>query len=105
MNGIDNKDYFLQPAEPAHRRYEALRAVVVDEQPLKEVAQQFDISYGTLRNWHCEFHRARVAGQSPPFSSSRCEDAPPNATQPAPTLIRKSRSPMFANCRWRQDAD
>ncbi len=104
MNGFDHKDYFLQPTEPAHRRYEALRAVVVDEQPLKEVAQQVDISYGTLRNWYCEFRQARVAGQSPPFSSSRSDD-PPNATHPPSTVIRKSRSPMFANCRWRQDAD
>jgi len=68
MNGRDDKQYFLQPTETAHRRYEALRAIVIDEEPLKEVAQRFDISYGTLRNWQSEFRQARQAGLAPPFS-------------------------------------
>lgn len=68
MNGFDDKHYFLQPTETSHRRYEVLRAVVVDEELLKEVAQRFDISYGTLRNWHSEFRQARQAGLAPPFS-------------------------------------
>ena len=67
MNGSDDKHYFLEPTTPSHRRYEALRAVVFDEQPMKEVADRFGISYGTLRNWRCELRQARRAGLAPPF--------------------------------------
>ena len=44
-------DYFLKPQQSPQRRYEALRAVFVEELSLKEVSHQFGISYGTLRNW------------------------------------------------------
>jgi transposase-like protein len=68
MNGFDEKRYFLQPTESSQRRYEALRSAVVDEQPMKEIANRFGISYGTLRNWRCEFQQAVKAGIAPPFS-------------------------------------
>ncbi len=50
MNGIDYKDYFLHPAETSHRRYEAIRSVLLEEQPMQDVAGRYDISYGTIRN-------------------------------------------------------
>ena len=68
MNGLDEKRYFLNPEEPSHRRYEALRSVIVDDQSMQEVADRFGISYGTVRNWRCEFQHALAAGISPPFS-------------------------------------
>ena len=76
MQGHTYKDYFLRPVEDSQRRYEALRSVVVEEQPMKEVAQRFEVSYGTLRNWISEFCRTQDAGQLPPFSSRRCADVP-----------------------------
>jgi transposase-like protein len=69
MDGLDYSNYFMQPVEACHRRYEALRAVFVEEQPMKTVAQRYEISYGTIRNWVSEFRRRQDAGQSPPFSS------------------------------------
>ena len=66
-----HQDYFSQPVELAHRKYEAIRAVIFDEQPPKDVAARFGIGYGTLRNWVGEFHRQREAGQPPPFSRPR----------------------------------
>ena len=63
----DYKDYFTQPEEAPHRRYEALRGVFVEEQPMKSVAQRFGVSYGTIRNWVSEFRQSRDAGQPPPF--------------------------------------
>jgi transposase len=71
----DYRDYFEQPAEGAHRRYEALRCVFVEEQPMKEVAERFGVSYGTVRNWVSEFRRTRDAGEAPPLLLRRCEDA------------------------------
>ena len=68
MDGHTYASYFLQPEALAHTRYEALRAVCVDELSLRETAQLFGVSYGTVRNWYSEFCRTRDAGQAPPFS-------------------------------------
>ena len=46
MNRSDYTDYFLNPEQAIHRRYEALRAVFVDEESLQDVAQRFDLTYG-----------------------------------------------------------
>jgi hypothetical protein len=67
MDGQAYASYFLQPQLPAHRRYEALRAVCVDELSLQEAAELFNVSYGTIRNWYSEFCRMQDAGQAPPF--------------------------------------
>ena len=68
MDGGNYADYFLKPKQSSQRRYEALRAVFVEELSLKEVAQQFGISYGTIRNWVSDFYRTRDSGDGPPFS-------------------------------------
>lgn len=68
MNGVACRDFFLYPATLLQRRYEALRCVFVEEQSMQQVAQRYEVSYGTVRNWACEFRRAIEAGQSPPFS-------------------------------------
>ena len=67
MNGNNFSHYFLTPEQPTHRRYEALRAVFVEEEPMQDVAQRFDVSYGTIRNWASEFSRTYQAGETPPF--------------------------------------
>ena len=64
------------PVEALHRRYEALRSVFVEEQPMKEVAQRFEVSYGTIRNWVSEFCRGQDAGQSAPFLPRHRVDGP-----------------------------
>lgn len=103
MNGLDYKDFFVHPVEAAQRRYEALRAVFVEEQPLKEVAQRYDVSYGTIRNWISEFCRGQDAGQPPPFSPRpRVGVRRPTSFLPR-TRIRRSKSLMFGPCRWRPD--
>ena len=61
-------DFFLKPQQSPQRRYEALRAVFVDELSLKEVSHQFGFSYGTIRNWVSDFCRTRDTGNVPPFS-------------------------------------
>jgi transposase len=61
------EDYFLQPEEETHRRYEALRCVFVEGQPMKEVAERFGVSYGTVRNWASKFRQMRNAGKRPPL--------------------------------------
>ncbi len=67
MNGNNFSHYFSTPEQPTHRRYEALRAVFVEDEPMQDVAQRFDVSYGTIRNWASEFSRNYEAGETPPF--------------------------------------
>ncbi len=104
MNRLEYKNYFAHPVEPSHRRYEALRSVFVEAQPMKEVAQRYEVSYGTIRNWVSDFYRGQDAGQSPPFSPRLCADGPRSTNSPPMTKIRKSKSPMFRHCCWKPDA-
>jgi transposase-like protein len=103
MNGLEYQDYFVRPVEASHRRYEALRSVFVEEQPMKEVAQRYEVSYGTIRNWVSEFCREQDVGQSPPFSPRHRADVLRPTNSLPMTRIRKSKSPMFGCCRWKPD--
>jgi transposase-like protein len=103
MTALNYKDYFLQPVDGSHRRYEALRCVVVEEQSMKQVAQRFEVSYGTLRNWVSEFCRLQDAGESPPFSLQPCADV--LSLRILVMKIRKSKLLMFERCRWKQVGD
>lgn len=99
MNGLKYKDYFVRPVDVSHRRYEALRAVFVEEQPMKQVARRYEISYGTVRNWVSEFRRGQDSGQSPPFfPRHRVGVLQPTDSLPM-TRTRKSKLPMFRRCR------
>ena len=105
MNGLDYRDFFVHPVEATHRRYEALRSVFVEEQPMKEVAQRYDISYGTIRNWVSDFRRGQDDGQPPPFSPRRRVGVPRPTNFLSMTRSRKSKSPMFRRCRWKPGGD
>ena len=50
---IGHQQFFLQPTTFVQRRYEVLRAVVVDEQPLQEVATRYQVNYGTVLAHGC----------------------------------------------------
>lgn len=66
--------YFTQPTQVYHRQYEALRAVIVDGRPQKEVAESFGFQYRSLRQLMYEFRRSfdaeRRATESPFFKPS-----------------------------------
>lgn len=68
MTRNDLKDFFLSPDHPVQRRYEVLRAIIVEGLPLKDAAEKFGLSYGTVRNWHSQFQQGRRRGDAPPFS-------------------------------------
>ena len=73
MNHLLYEPFFLQPASTWHRRYEALRLVFVDRQPLSEVADRFQVSCGTIRNWVSDFCGRYDQGEPPPFSANQRE--------------------------------
>ena len=52
-------------------RYEALRAVFVDQQPQMAVATRLGYTYATLRRLVSDFRAQCRAGQVPPFSFPR----------------------------------
>jgi hypothetical protein len=61
MDDTADRRYFTQPTQTYHRQYEALRAVIVDGRPQKEVAETFGFEYGSLRHLLREFRRFREA--------------------------------------------
>ena len=63
--------FFLEPTQTLHRRYEALRAVFVDQQPQMEVAKRLGYTYATLRRLVSDFRAQCRTGQVPPFSFPR----------------------------------
>ena len=100
MGGTTYQQFFTRPAELAHRRYECLRAVFVDEVPMKDAAERFDVAYGTVRNWAHEFQAVRDQGESPPFFFRPRGDVPWRSTPP--NWNRQSRkSPTPKRYRWK----
>jgi hypothetical protein len=78
MDDTPYREFFARPAQPYHRRYEALRAVFLDGRPQKEVAEQFGYRYSALRQLVYEFrHHGRDPGEASPFFESRSADARP----------------------------
>ena len=71
------REYFLTPQETSQRRYEALRAVFVDDEPLASVAQRFGDTLSTLKSMACRFRADCRRGVTPPFSFRTVEDDTP----------------------------
>ena len=95
--------FFLQPSAAWHRRYEALRAVFVDDEPPKDVAMRFQLSYGTIRNWVSKFRKAFEQGQTPPCFHRRTRAPLRLTTKLSTTRSTRTtpsrRSPMSSSCR------
>lgn len=100
MDDSLSRQFFLDPQAPLQRRYEAFRAVVVERQPLTEVARRFGYAYGTLRNLVTQFRGQCQAENVPPFLPRRRVDdcrLPPTArTQRG---RQRRRSPIAVGCR------
>jgi transposase len=67
------QQFFLQPVGSEQRHYEALRAVFIDEDNAIEVAERFNLSHGTVRNWISQFGAQLERGEQPPFSMGRAK--------------------------------
>jgi hypothetical protein len=71
MDDTPCRRFFLEPDQPLHRRYAALRAFFIDSLSLPVIAEQFGTTYHTVRSWVRDFRAACRAGHVPPFSLSR----------------------------------
>ena len=71
MDDIRCRAFFIQPAQPYHRQYEALRAVFVEGHSQKEVADRFGYTYDSLRQLVRAFRQQdQQALASAPFFAS-----------------------------------
>lgn len=91
MDAARMRSFFLQPGDPRQRQYEVLRAVVVEELPMQDVAQRFGYRYDTVRALVSQFGRQFAAGQLPPFSPRRRV-----AVQPVRRLHHRQPTPKFS---------
>ncbi len=72
------RHYFLAPQQTSHRRYEALRAVFLNGEPLAIVAQRFGYKVPALKSMACRFRAECRRGVTPPFSFPTVADALPD---------------------------
>ena len=71
MDDTSFREFFSEPTNPYHRRYEALLAVFVERRSQKEVAEQFGYQYSTMRQLVYEFREhCRHSGDASPFFES-----------------------------------
>ena len=64
MDDTAVRRYFTQPTHIFHRRYEALRAVIVDGRSQKVVAEELGFQYHSLRQLVYEFRHSFDARQA-----------------------------------------
>jgi len=79
MDDTAYQRYFTQPSQTYHRRYEALRAVIIDGRTQKEVAEEFGFQYSSLRQLLYEFRQSCDAGRDStesPFFETSMSDIP-----------------------------
>jgi len=81
------RQFFLEPTETAHRKYEALRAFFVEGRQLQEIAQQFGYQESSLRSIVYRFRAQMQNNDLRPFLFERTLDglqiklAPPQASR------------------------
>jgi hypothetical protein len=79
MEGSHDRRFCLEPEQTFHRHYEALRAIVVDEEPIDRVAERFGYKLSALRSMISRFRADRRRGVTPPFFSPTVADDPAGA--------------------------
>ena len=78
------REFFSQPAQPYHRRYEALRAVFLEGRSQKEVAERFGFQCSSLRQLVYEFrqHSGHAVRRVPLFREPEGRTACRNVALP-----------------------
>jgi hypothetical protein len=66
--------FFTEPTQTLHRRYEILRAHVVEQRSLQAIAEQFGLNYYTVRSLVRTFRAQCQANCVPPFLSNHTPD-------------------------------
>ena len=69
MDGSLTRRFFLEPQQTFQRQYEALRALLVDDDPLERVAERFDYKPSTLKSMASRLRTDWRRGVATPFFS------------------------------------
>jgi len=69
MDGSHARRFFLEPQQTFQRRYEALRAIFVDDEPLDQVAQRFGYKPSALKSMASRLRANCRHGVATPFFS------------------------------------
>lgn len=69
MDESHARRFFLEPQQTFQRRYEALRAIFVDDEPLDQVAQRFGYKPSALRSMASRLRANCRHGVATPFFS------------------------------------
>ena len=93
MEGDRDSQFFLEPQQTFHRQYEALRAVVVEGQPLEPVAVRFGYKVSTLQSMVSRFRADRRCGVTPPFFARTAADGPAGHRRAKAAPLPKSPRP------------
>jgi hypothetical protein len=98
MDARHDSRFFLEPEQTFHRRYEALRAIAVDGEPIERVAERFGYKLSALRSIVRRFRADRRRGVTPPFfSPTVAGDQPGDAAKGADRSPNLRRSPTAAS--------
>jgi hypothetical protein len=98
MDGTPTSRFFLEPEQTFHRRYEALRAVFVDGEPLDRVAERFGYKLSALRSMISRFRADCRRGVTPPFFFGTGAGDPPGGPAPrGESPSNPPRSPIAAS--------
>src|SRR5439155_20683566 len=97
MDDLRCEQFFREPRQAQHRQYEALLAFFLDRRPMPDIARQFVLAHGTLRNLVLQFRAQCAAGQWPPFSFHHdAGDLSAETATTAPRAPRRRPSPIAA---------
>lgn len=77
MDRSHTRRFFLEPQPTFQRRYEALRALFVDDEPLERVAERFGYKPSALRSMASRLRVDCRRGVVPPFFSRMAAGGPP----------------------------
>src|SRR5260221_11189553 len=84
--------YFTEPALASQRRYEALRAYIIEEMPAAQVADRFGYSTASVMQMATLLRR----GKQPPFAPTKPRPQGPRAAPPTPRHRGGHRAPAAA---------
>jgi hypothetical protein len=76
MDGSHIRRFFLEPRQTFQRRYEALRAIFVDDEPLDRVAERFGYKPSALRSMASRLRADCRRGVATPFFSRTAAGVP-----------------------------
>ena len=74
MDDSRSRQFFVQPVDVLHRRYEALRTFFVEGRSIPNIAEQFGYTPATVYSLVRDFRVHTRAGAIPPFSYNHSAD-------------------------------